>query len=83
MYPSPLTKYAFRIRTRDGLVVSNLLIHGRAEDDAQRKLRQIYRDCEILECICHQGAERRLTANFEDVLNLISADCPIQSSGTR
>lgn len=72
MHSSALTKYAFRIRTRDGLVVNNLMIHGRAEDDAQRKLRQIYRDCEILECICHHGAERRSPASFDDVLNLIT-----------
>lgn len=72
MHPSALTKYAFRIRTRDGLVVSNLMIHGRAEDDAQRKLRQIYRDCEILDCICHHGAERKPPANFDDVLSLIT-----------
>ena len=72
MHPSALTKYAFRIRTRDGLVVNNLMIHGRAEDDAQRKLRQIYRDCEILECICHNVVERRSPASFDDVLNLIT-----------
>jgi hypothetical protein len=72
MHPSALTKYAFRIRTRDGLVVNNLMIHGRDEGDAQRKLRQIYRDCEIIECICHQGTARTPPANFDDVLSLIT-----------
>lgn len=50
-----LTKYGFRIRTRVGLVVDKLMIHGRDHDEAQRKLRQIYRDCEILECTAHHG----------------------------
>ena len=34
-----MTKYGFRIRTRDGLMVDNLLIHGRDGGDAERKLR--------------------------------------------
>lgn len=50
-----VTKYAFRIRTRVGLVINNLMIHGRDSAEAQRKLRQIYRDCEIIECVCHEG----------------------------
>jgi len=39
MVPHPMstTKYAFRIRTRQGLVVENLMIHGRDEADAQRE----------------------------------------------
>ncbi|MFA7269184.1 MAG: hypothetical protein WC073_07565 [Sterolibacterium sp.] len=72
MFPPVLTKYAFRIRTRVGLVVDNLMIHGQDEDDAQRKLRQIYRDCEILGCVCHRGNVRPPPANFEDVLSLIT-----------
>jgi hypothetical protein len=67
-----LTKYAFRIRTRIGLVVDNLMIHGHDEADAQRKLRQIYRDCEILGCVCHRGSMRTPPANFEDVLSIIA-----------
>ncbi len=72
MAPSALTKYGFRIRTRDGLVVNNLMIHGRDEGDAQRKLRQIYRDCEIIDCVCHHGTVRTPQANFDDVLSLIT-----------
>ena len=53
-----LTKYGFRIRTRVGLVINNLMIHGRDPAEAQRKLRQMYRDCEIIECICHHGTTR-------------------------
>lgn len=72
MQPLDLTKYAFRIKTRDGLLVNNLMIHGCAEDDAERKLRQIYRDCEIIECVCHEGADPAAVANFEEVLTLIT-----------
>ncbi|MBP8868370.1 MAG: hypothetical protein KBG62_09750 [Propionivibrio sp.] len=67
------TKYGFRIRTRNGAVVDKLSICGRDEKDAERKLRQIYLGCEILE-------RRRLGAllprtgpvSYEDVVDLIS-----------
>ena len=67
-----MTKYGFRIRTRDGLMVDNLLIHGRDGGDAERKLRQMYHDCEIVECIAMFGAVRGPSANFEDVARLIA-----------
>jgi hypothetical protein len=69
------TKYGFRIRTRVGLVVENLMIHGRDQSDAQRKLQQMYQGCEILECVCHAagiGHGRPQSSNFEDVVSLIT-----------
>jgi len=54
---SAITKYGFRIRTRSGLIVDNLLIHGRDEVDAERKLRQMYQHCDILQCTVHQPAK--------------------------
>lgn len=42
-------KYGFRIRTRSGAIVDNLLIFGSNGIDAERKLRQIYSGCEVLE----------------------------------
>jgi hypothetical protein len=46
---SAILKFGFRIRTRGGLIVDNLLIHGKDEVDAERKLRQMYQHCKILE----------------------------------
>jgi hypothetical protein len=43
------TKYGFRIRTRHGLLVDHLSIYGRDEADAEKKLRQMYRHCEIID----------------------------------
>jgi hypothetical protein len=34
------------------------LIHGRDEVDAERKLRQMYQYCKILECTVHQPNKR-------------------------
>jgi hypothetical protein len=60
-----LTKYGFRIRTRVGLVINNLMIHGRDPEEARRKLQQMYRDCEIIECVCHHGSVRTPVAGYD------------------
>jgi hypothetical protein len=67
------TKYGFRIRTRSGAAVDNLLIFGKDEFDAERKLRQIYLGCEILEVkrLLPQ-ASRGGPVSYEDVVDLIS-----------
>lgn len=44
-----MTKFRFRIRTRQGLLIERLSIQGRDEADAARKLRQMYQHCEILQ----------------------------------
>lgn len=82
MLPSLTTqKFGFRIRTRYGLVVEHLWIHGRDEADAERKLRKIYQHCEILERSFMQPATMQpaflpVTAKtgetFEEIVSLIS-----------
>lgn len=73
MHAPASMKYGFRIRTRAGAVVDNLLIFGRDEPEAERKLRQMYMGCEILErrnVAC--GPSRSGPVNYEDVVDLIS-----------
>lgn len=73
MQPSPTEKYGFRIRTRSGAVVDNLLIFGRDNMDAERKLRQIYAGCEILESRrLAVRSLRRGAATRDDVTDLLS-----------
>jgi len=74
MQLSLTTKYGFRIRTRSGAAVDNLLISGKDETDAERKLRQIYLGCEILEvkCMLPQAAARGGPVSYEDIVDLIS-----------
>ncbi len=55
MKTPPLGKFGFRIRTRAGLVIESLLIPGRDEEEAERKLLQLYRDCEILARFSHKA----------------------------
>ncbi|OGA13464.1 MAG: hypothetical protein A3G25_19180 [Betaproteobacteria bacterium RIFCSPLOWO2_12_FULL_63_13] len=65
-------KYRFRIRTRHGLVVENLVIHGRDEADAQRKLRQMYQHCEVTECMLIAARQKSGSMSFEDVVSLLT-----------
>jgi len=67
------TKYGFRIRTRSGMQVDNLMIHGRDLADAQRKLEQMYRHCEVIETRSVPVARRQdVAASFEEVLSLVT-----------
>jgi len=44
-------RFRFQIRTAHGLAVDRLMIHGRDRADAERKLRQMYHRCEVIQCI--------------------------------
>ena len=76
------TKFGFRIRTRQGLVVEHLMVRGRDEADAERKLRQMYLHCEILERSVMQPAVMQPSlappsgapdgTSFEEIVSLIS-----------
>ena len=73
MQIQPSTKYGFRIRTRSGAVVENLSIAGRDEPEAERKLRQIYQGCEILETRKVAAQASRIgPVTYEDVVDLIT-----------
>jgi hypothetical protein len=72
MQAAILTKFGFRIRTRVGVVVDSLVIQGRDEDDAMRKLRQMYIGCEIIECMPVREELRMQAATFEEVAGLIT-----------
>ncbi len=45
-----MLKYGFKIKTRGGMIVDNLMVAGRDRAEAEHKLNQIYHNCEILEC---------------------------------
>ncbi|MBU1426837.1 MAG: hypothetical protein KKH12_09170 [Gammaproteobacteria bacterium] len=45
-----MQKFCFSIRTRDGLPIARLMFLGKDQDEAERKLKQMYRFCEIVSC---------------------------------
>lgn len=65
-------KFGFRIRTQSGSMVDNLIIAGKDEADATRKLRQMYRYCEVVECVAQKDDPRMTAVTFEDIADLIS-----------
>lgn len=45
-----MQKYAFSIKTRSGQFIERIAIAGKNREDAERKLNQMYRYCEIVTC---------------------------------
>jgi len=68
-----MLKFDFAIRTRDGHRIDSLLIGAIDQQDAERKLNQMYRYCEILSCESKDAvAKQSDSASVEDILSLIS-----------
>lgn len=71
-----LTRYGFRIRVRNGIIVERLLILGKDIEDAQAKLSQMYPHSEILsswqEGQAGTPGNAAAKATFEEVADLIN-----------
>ena len=67
-----MMKFGFKIRTRGGMVVDNLQIPGRDQADAEKKLMQIYRFCEILEAKPVQQTIKEEAMDIDGIISLIS-----------
>lgn len=79
-----MIRYGFNIKTKHGQRVENILIMAATQNDAERRLRQMYYHCEIVECR-EQSVPRRVdTLDVEGVIGLISAGAPsMQKAGTQ
>lgn len=71
-----MNKYGFKIRTRGGSVVENLQVQARDRAEAEEKIRQIYHQCEILECQEITPTLRKEGLDLEDVIALIGKQQP-------
>jgi hypothetical protein len=68
-----MLKFHFAIQTRDGQKIDGINIMGADQADAERKLRQMYRHCEVVHCNVMQDDDRpKPVASVEDLLSLIS-----------
>jgi len=80
-----MTRYGFTIRTRSGQRVDNITIMAATQADAERRLMQMYVQCEILECRM-QSVPRRVDTpalDIESVIGLIAAGPPsVQETGS-
>jgi hypothetical protein len=68
-----MTKFDFSVKTRHGSKIVSVVIAAADQAEAERRLRQMYRDCEVLSCETRQSEDKaRPSASLEDILSLIS-----------
>ena len=68
-----MIRYGFSIRTKTGQRVDNIQIMAANLGDAERRLRQMYQHCEIVERREQSVPRRSETLDIEHVIGLISA----------
>jgi hypothetical protein len=71
-----MIRYGFSIRTRTGQRVENISIMAASLPDAERRLRQMYDRCQIVECLTQTIARRVDALDLSTVIELISAAEP-------
>jgi hypothetical protein len=78
-----MIRYGFNIRTKSGQRVDNISIMAATQADAERRLKQMYLHCEIVDCR-EQSVPRRLdTLDVEGIIGLIAAGASsVQKAGT-
>ena len=67
-----MNKYGFKLRTRGGMLVENLQVHARDREEAERKINQVYHQCEIIECQEVTPTLKKEGLDLEDVIALIN-----------
>jgi hypothetical protein len=68
-------KFDFSILTKDGQKVESVVIAAQDQDGAERKLKQMYRYCEIVRCTPKEddgGGKMSSSVSVEDILTMIS-----------
>src|SRR5579864_8497512 len=77
-----MIRYGFTIRSRTGQRIENVSIIAGSQNDAERRLRQMYLQCEILECRERSIPRRFEAANVANMIDLMSISPPtIQHHG--
>lgn len=73
-----MLKFDFSVLTKDGQRVESIVISALDQESAERKLRQMYRYCEIVRCGPKEdegiggGSKMPQAISVEDILTLIS-----------
>lgn len=68
-------KFDFALTTRDGQKIENIVIAGRDQSDAERKLQQMYRQCSIDRVrMCGADARQLAGVSVEDILTLVARE---------
>ena len=76
-------KFGFNIKTRTGHKVDNIMIMARDFDEAERRLRQMYTQCEIVGRQETSSDLRRQPLDVDSVIGLISRHASGHKAGTQ
>ena len=68
-----MTRFGFNIRTRTGQRVDNICIMAANREDAERRLRQMYHQCQVISCNT-ESVRRSDPMDIEGVISIISND---------
>ena len=68
-----MTRYAFNIRTRSGQRVDNICIMAATREEAERRLRQMYHQCQVISCNS-ESIRRADPMDIEGVISIISTN---------
>jgi len=71
-----MLRYGFNIRTQSGHRVENISIMAASRADAERRLRQMYQKCEVVECHTQIVARHGDTLDLATVIERVSASEP-------
>jgi hypothetical protein len=77
-----MIRFGFNIRTKSGQRVDNIQIVAASLDDAERRLRQMYVHCEIIERREQSVPRRSDNLDIEHVVGMISAAPSGHKAGT-
>ncbi|MDQ2917160.1 MAG: hypothetical protein ABI316_12570 [Casimicrobiaceae bacterium] len=77
-----MIRYGFTIRTRTGQRIESVSIIAGSQNDAERRLRQMYVQCDVLECRERLIPRRFEAANVANMIDLMAISPPtIQHHG--
>lgn len=75
-------KFGFNIRTKTGHKVDNITIMARDFEEAERRLRQMYTQCQIVDRQESTSEARRHPMDVDSVIGLISRHTSTHKPGT-
>ena len=78
-----MVKFGFNIKTTTGHKVDNIVIMARDIDEAERRLRQMYLECQIVHSQENPRDPRRMPLGIDSVIGLNSRHPSAHKAGTQ
>ena len=67
-----MNKYEFNLRTRSGQRVEKITIQAVDRETAEKRLRQMYMQCDVIDCVERPAEIRQENLDVEGIINLIT-----------